>query len=541
MPEKVCGQDDTRIECCSLVQYSPDFLYILDTEGKILEINPNALQRLGYKKEELIGKSITSLFTPESQKEFPRRIEKLKANGYYVGESDLIKKNKEIINVECKATAYQDHQGEIVRIIVFEHDITTHKLAQRDIKESKRKLGERVKELNCLYEISELAREKDFPLDELFNSSIEIIIRAMQYPGNTCARIVYGNKEYKSENYKETDWKLSSLIVVDNKERGKIEVFYGEDLPAEDEGPFVEEERKLINGIAWQLSESIEYRKTIIDLKESRDIYQNLFENAQVGMFRSKIDGSEILAVNTRLSEIGGYSKTELLGMPAAITWADPEKRQEMINMLKEKGEVHDYEFTILTKNNELKEVMASIKLYPEKGYMEGSVIDITERKKAEEELRTSEEKYRILLQNLPQKIFIKDKESVYITCNDNYARDLGIKKEDIAGKTDYDYYPKELARKYRDDDVRVMKMGQPIELEEEYIENNEKRFVQTCKVPLKDETGQVTGIQGIFWDITDRKKAEDKLWAKTEELTNINKDLECIVHRSQADGKNRL
>ena len=66
-----------------------------------------------------------------------------------------------------------------------------------------------------------------------------------------------------------------------------------------------------------------------------------------------------------------------------------------------------------------------------------------------DEALRESEEKHRTLLENLPQKIFFKDKNSVYISCNENYARDLKIKAEEIAGKTDYDFYPKELAEKY--------------------------------------------------------------------------------------------
>ena len=89
-----------------------------------------------------------------------------------------------------------------------------------------------------------------------------------------------------------------------------------------------------------------------------------------------------------------------------------------------------------------------------------------TEHKLTIEILQASENKYRELLENLPQKIFHKDKNSVYISCNNNYARDLKIRPDEIIGKTDYDFYARDLAEKYRADDERIMKSGKT-----EYIE----------------------------------------------------------------------
>lgn len=130
-------------------------------------------------------------------------------------------------------------------------------------------------------------------------------------------------------------------------------------------------------------------------------------------------------------------------------------------------------------------------------------------RRLAEELLRKSERKHRTLLENLPQKIFHKDKNSVYVSCNESYARDLNISPDEIAGKTDYDFYPKELADKYRADDKRIMESGQTEELEERYIRDGQEFIVQTVKTPIKDDEGNVTGILGIFWDITERKNME--------------------------------
>jgi PAS domain S-box-containing protein len=147
---------------------------------------------------------------------------------------------------------------------------------------------------------------------------------------------------------------------------------------------------------------------------------------------------------------------------------------------------------------------------------------EIIERKRAEETLEESENKYKVLLENLPQKIFLKNTNSVYITCNKNYARDLMIRPEEIAGKTDHDFYPKKLAEKYRADDKRIMESGSIAELEEKYIQDGEERFVHTVKVPVKNKQNNLIGILGIFWDITERKRAENKLRESEEKSKNL-------------------
>ena len=118
---------------------------------------------------------------------------------------------------------------------------------------------------------------------------------------------------------------------------------------------------------------------------------------------------------------------------------------------------------------------------------------------------------YRTLLDNLPQSIFLKDGNSVYLSCNENYARALKIKAEEIVGKTDYEFYPTELAEKYRADDKRIMESGKVEEIEEKYIQEGKEFTVQTVKTPIKDEQGNVIGILGVFWDITERKRAEEQ------------------------------
>jgi PAS domain S-box-containing protein len=152
----------------------------------------------------------------------------------------------------------------------------------------------------------------------------------------------------------------------------------------------------------------------------------------------------------------------------------------------------------------------------------ENAQKESAERKLALEALSASERKYRTLLENLAQKIAYKDRNSTYLSCNENFARDLGIRPFEIAGKTDYDFFPKELAEKYRGDDRRVMESGKVSEIEEDYVRDGQIQSVQTVKSPVQDEAGKVNGVIVIFWDVTERKRAEEAARASDALLRNV-------------------
>lgn len=153
-------------------------------------------------------------------------------------------------------------------------------------------------------------------------------------------------------------------------------------------------------------------------------------------------------------------------------------------------------------------------------------MIELSERKLAQRKLMESENKYRTLLENLPQKIFFKDNELFFVSCNENFARELQISAADIQGKTDYDFFPKELAEKYRKEDSEFLKSGKPMETEECTIRDGQTYWTQLIKIPVKDEAGEIIGVQGIFKDITDRKLDEEKLKKINEELMLSNSEL---------------
>jgi two-component system, cell cycle sensor histidine kinase and response regulator CckA len=121
-------------------------------------------------------------------------------------------------------------------------------------------------------------------------------------------------------------------------------------------------------------------------LRESEKKYRDLFENAEVGMFRSRLDGSEVIDVNRKFLDLSGRSREETIGSTAAIQWAEPRERDEVLTQLEHDGGVTNCECRILNAKGERRICLLSLKVFPQQGVLEGSVVDITERKKAEAE-----------------------------------------------------------------------------------------------------------------------------------------------------------
>jgi PAS domain S-box-containing protein len=156
-----------------------------------------------------------------------------------------------------------------------------------------------------------------------------------------------------------------------------------------------------------------------------------------------------------------------------------------------------------------------------------------TEHELVKEALRGSENRFRTLIDNLPLRLFVKDADSTYIACNLSYAQDLGIRAGDVPGRTDYDFYPRDLAEQYRADDRKVMESGQRMEVDEGYIRDGQHYFVHTTKTPLQDETGRVSGILGVFRDITDRKRAEEELDGYRHRLEDLVEERTAALARA--------
>ncbi|MCP4179496.1 MAG: GHKL domain-containing protein [bacterium] len=132
------------------------------------------------------------------------------------------------------------------------------KSSESDLDKRTFELGERVKELNYLYTISELIQKREIPLADRFQKIVDLIPVAWQYPSITCGRLNIESDEYKTSNFKKTCWKLCSDIKLKGVKIGVFEVYYLEERPDIDEGPFLKEERNLIETSTKILSSFIE-------------------------------------------------------------------------------------------------------------------------------------------------------------------------------------------------------------------------------------------------------------------------------------------
>jgi DNA-binding CsgD family transcriptional regulator len=157
-------------------------------------------------------------------------------------------------------------------------------------------LRERIKELNCLYGVSQLAERHFNSLDNLLAELVNFIPHSWQYPDITCARIVFKEKTYKSEGFKVTEWRQSARIYVYSEPVGEVAIFYLEERPPADEGPFLAEERALLEALADQIG-TIATR--ISAEMELQDI------NKQLSLERKALQESNtaIRTVLTRLEE----------------------------------------------------------------------------------------------------------------------------------------------------------------------------------------------------------------------------------------------
>jgi len=162
---------------------------------------------------------------------------------------------------------------------------------------------------------------------------------------------------------------------------------------------------------------------------------------------------------------------------------------------------------------------------YLAKGRMEPHLLGrairyAIERQRAEEKLILQEAFYHSLVEHLPQNIFRKDLSERFTFANQRFCQLLGRPREEIIGKTDFDFYPPDLATKFQKDDREVIRSGKIFETVEENVSpDGEKIYVQVVKTPIRDAKGRIFSTQCIFWDITDRKRFEEQLQRKNAEL----------------------
>jgi PAS domain-containing protein len=186
--------------------------------------------------------------------------------------------------------------------------------ADRERESVARALRERVKELNCLYGISHLLEEPDISLRELLQGTADLLPLAWQYPEITAARIVRDGEQYSTENYREdADCCQVAAVKVHGRQSGIVQVCYLQERPEGDEGPFLQEERSLIDAVAERLGRITERKRMEQALAESEREHRTLFETMAQGVVYQDAEG-QIIDANPAAQRILGLTLDQMQG-----------------------------------------------------------------------------------------------------------------------------------------------------------------------------------------------------------------------------------
>ncbi len=290
-------------------------------DGEILDANPRMMEMLGYSKDELKSRGFWKI-TPGKWRAYEHDV--LSSLLFERGHTDLyekeyIRKDGSIFPIEVQAFILKKGEDlESTMIGGFVRDITERKRAEDALKKNVHELDERVKGLNCFFGLSALREKKGASLEDICQGTVELLSRSWQYPNITCARIILGEKEFKTGNFRETAWKQAAEILAPGKHNGVLEVCYLEERPECDEGPFLKEERGLIDAVAERLGKMIELKLSEEAVLKNERRFRDLIENSPTGIaiirednvvyrnsvYKNLVDASEDPSLSVSLENI---------------------------------------------------------------------------------------------------------------------------------------------------------------------------------------------------------------------------------------------
>jgi PAS domain S-box-containing protein len=374
----------------SIVENIPNMIFLKDAkELRFVRFNRAGEALLGYSRDDLLGKNDYDFFSKEQADFFTEKDREVMHGKEVVDipEEPIQTRNKGERTLHTKKVPILNAEGRPEYLLGISEDITERKKVEQQVKE-------RMKELQTFYSLAEISGREGITLDKLYQEFTNILPQSWRYPEIACARIVIGDNEFRTKNFVDSAWMQSAPINVDRSVVGRIEVGYLEERPEEKEGPFLKEERQLIDGLAERLGRITEHKQAEAALRESEEKFRNYIERAPDGVFILD-DTGRYLEANKSACQLVGYFREEIekISIHDLLAEESLEDGLAHFNKLMETGAAvsdlwHKHKHgskPCLTVN--------AVKLSETR--ILGFCKDITERKKAEENLKETLESLR--------------------------------------------------------------------------------------------------------------------------------------------------
>ncbi|MDW7656638.1 MAG: PAS domain S-box protein [Bacillota bacterium] len=378
LQQKMIALWESEAKFRAYMEKAPLGIFVADHEGHYLEVNHEACQMSGYTQEELLNLTIPDFIAPEFLEKGMKSFERLLTEGYAEADIMVRKKNKDRFWINLSAVKVDSN-----KVIAFCQDITARKEKE-----------ERSKELNCLYNFSRLLRNEKNDLGKILEGTIKLLPSSFQYPEDVDACITFKEREFKTQHYEPTPWKISSHLELYGKQTGAINVCYRK-IPQQKQDPFIKEEKLLLKTIAEHLSRVIEQIQAKEDLQMSNNQLSITLDSIGDGVIVTDASG-KITRMNPQAEMLTGWAADKVLGrvlhevfhiVNAKTGEPVPNPVYHVIQTGKTQGMVND---TVLIARDGTKYHIAdsAAPMLDDGAKMFGVIMvfsDVTKRKKAEE------------------------------------------------------------------------------------------------------------------------------------------------------------
>ncbi|SEH08452.1 PAS domain S-box protein [Candidatus Venteria ishoeyi] len=306
-------------------------------------------------------------------------------------------------------------------------------------------------------------------------------------------------------------------------------------------GELIPVETRVTSGI-WNGKQALfGVSKDVSALALSEEKFVKAFHKNPAIVGLSELESGKFIEVNQTFCDKLGFTLQETIGERASeLIQMNTNFREEAITELKETGILNNAEAIIYTKDGMPIDVLLSAEVIELQGkqYNFTTAIDITERKQAEEEIKRQSGLISSLLDSIPDIIFYKDMDGVYLGCNPPFAELIGRPKEEIINKTDYELFDKEIADLFRKND-KLMLERRETRNNDEWVTypDGKKVLIDTLKTPYWGPNGEILGILGISRDITVRKQAEEEIKRQSGLISSLLDSIPDIIFYKDTDG----